>query len=348
MVPAVDEVWEELGAERWSSPKSNALAAWRFEPCSILDDESKQGGWIGRQSWQQREMESLTLALQRELSSSSARNENENKNKIEKVLQVSDSSMASSGTGFNALQTSSSSSSRHLDAVGSPVVSSVADTTLAISHLVAPDESNGVYGIVGLGSQMPGNVARASPAPVGKKNHPLSTVGGGKVSKPRRSRASSKSPITFLATDPANFRAMVQQVTGVQLNPTATAAQLWSPSGGIAVPLPKRDFSSASGHKNIRGLPTLDTSSLRFDMSRDRILAPQQRHIFSSYNSFQNSPIHEPLSSSEVTPRTGELLTENLRSPYVQPWMKMRGSLPHPIPTLDEDGWREEMAFRGR
>jgi hypothetical protein len=344
MVPAVDEVWEELGAERWSSPKSNALAAWRFEPCSILDDESKQGGWIGRQSWQQREMESLTLALQRELSSSSARNENENKNKIEKVLQVSDSSMASSGTGFNALQTSSSSSSRHLDAVGSPVVSSVADTTLAISHLVAPDESNGVYGIVGLGSQMPGNVARASPAPVGKKNHPLSTFGGGKVSKPGRSRASSKSPITFLAADPASFRAMVQQVTGVQFNPTATAARLWSPGDGMAVPLPKRDFSSVSSH-NICGLPTLDTSALRVSMCRDRILGSQQKHVF---NSLQSAPIHEPLMSAEVASRAGELLAENLRSPCVQPWLKMGGSLPYPLPALDVDGWKEVMAFKGR
>lgn len=320
---------EELGAEGVSSPKGmNALAAGRFKPCSIFNDESKQRGWAG-QLWQQSEMESLTLALQRELSSASPKDENN-------IMPVT----AASGTGFNALPTpssSSSSSSRHHDAVGSPVVSSVANTTRAISHLAAPDPSNGVYGIMG-------NDGRASQAPGGNKRHPLSAVSGGKVSKSRRSRASSKSPITFLAADPASFRAMVQQVTGVQFNPTATAARLWSPGDGMAVPLPKRDFSTLSSH-NIRGLPTLDTSALRMSMCRDRILGSQQKLVF---NSLQSAPIHEPLMSAEVASRAGELLAENLRSPCVQPWLKMGGSLPYPVPALDVDGWKEVMAFKGR
>lgn len=338
MVPAVDQVWEELGAERLSSPKSNALAAWRFEPCSTLNDKSKQGGWIA-QPWQQREMESLTLALQRELSSSSTGNNNDNENK--KMLQVSDSSMASSGAGFNLMATpsSSSSSSRLLDAVGSPVTSSEADTTRAKSHLASPEGSNGegsnaVCGIVGHGNQFSGNGGRASPAPVGNKNHPLSTITGGKVSKTRRSRASSKSPITFLNADPANFRAMVQQVTGVPLNPTAAAARLWSPSGGIGVPLPKRDFSSSSARSNnnttLQGLPTLDTSALLINMSQDRFSASQQRHVLNSY-SFQSPPFHESISSEAPSSR-GEFFAENLRAPpRMQSWMKMGGSLPFPM-----------------
>lgn len=334
MVPAVDGVWEELGAGRLSSPKSNALAAWRFEPCSTLNDKSKQGGWRA-QSWQQHEMESLTLALQRELSSSSTGNNNDNKNKNKKTLQVSDSSMASPGTGFNALATpsSSSSSSRHLDAVGSPVTSSEADTSRAKSHLVAPEGSNAVCGIVGHGNQLSGDGGRASPAPVGNKNHPLSTINGGKVSKTRRSRASSKSPITFLNADPANFRAMVQQVTGVPLNPTAAAARLWSPSGGIGVPLPKRDFSSSSARSNnnitIQGLPTLDTSAFLINMSQDRFSAPQHRHVLNSY-SFQSPHIHEPIISEAPSSR-GEFFAENLRAPRMPSWMKMGGSLPFPM-----------------
>lgn len=335
MVPVVGKVWEELGAERLPSPKSNALAAWRFEPCSTLNDKSKQGGWIA-QPWQQREMESLTLALQKELSSSSTgnnNNNNENKNKNKKMLQASDSSMASSGVGFNAMSTPSSpsSSSRRLDAIGSPVTSSEADTARAKSHLVAPEGSNGEG--IGYGNQFSGNGGRASPAPVANKNHPLSTINGGKVCKTRRSRASSKSPITFLNADPANFRAMVQQVTGVPLNPTAAAARLWSPSGGIGVPLPRRDFMSSSARNNnnttLQGLPTLDTSALLINTSQDRFSAPQQRHVFNSY-SFQSPLIHEPISSEAPSSR-GELFAENLRAPRMQSWMKMGGSLPFPM-----------------
>lgn len=324
MVPAVDEVWEEFGEGRLSSPKSSALAAWRFEPCSTLNDKSKQGGWIA-QSRQQREMESLTLALQRELSSSS---NNENKSKNKKLLQVSESPVMSSAP-------SSSSSSRHHDAVGSPVTSSEADTK---SPLVAPEGSNnGVSGIVGPGNQVSrGDGGRASPAPIGNKihHHPLSSVNGGKVSKTRRSRASSKSPITFLNADPANFRAMVQQVTGVPLNPTAAAARLWSHSGGIGVPLPKRDFSSSSVRSNnnitFQGLPTLDTSAFLINMSQDRFPAPHQKHSLDSY-SYQSPPIHEPISCKAPSSR-GEFFEENLRGPCMPSWMKMGGSLPLPFP----------------
>lgn len=319
MVPAVDEVWEEFGEERLSSPKSSALAAWRFEPCSTLNNKTKQGGRIA-QSRQQREMESLTLALQRELSSSS-----NNKNK--KLLQVSESPVMSSAP-------SSSSSSRHLDAVGSPVTSSEADTK---SPVVAPESSNGVSGMVGPGNQVSrGDGCRASPAPISNKihHHPLSSVNGGKVSKTRRSRASSKSPITFLNADPANFRAMVQQVTGVPLNPTAAAARLWSHSGGIGVPLPKRDFSSSSARSNnnitFQGLPTLDTSAVLINMSQDRFPAPQQKHSFNSY-CYQSPPIHEPISCEPPSSR-GEFFEENLRGPCMPSWMKMGGSLPLPFP----------------
>uniref|UniRef100_A0A0E0LPY8 VQ domain-containing protein n=1 Tax=Oryza punctata TaxID=4537 RepID=A0A0E0LPY8_ORYPU len=39
----------------------------------------------------------------------------------------------------------------------------------------------------------------------------------------RRSRASKRAPTTYISTDPANFRLMVQHVTGVQADPASLA-----------------------------------------------------------------------------------------------------------------------------
>jgi hypothetical protein len=84
--------------------------------------------------------------------------------------------------------------------------------TVSIDNNVNLSEESNEYSIT---RQVGNNDGRALLALGGNKNHPLTTISGGEVSKPSRSRASSKSPIKFLAADPANFRAMVQQVTGV-------------------------------------------------------------------------------------------------------------------------------------
>uniref|UniRef100_A0A0E0G227 VQ domain-containing protein n=2 Tax=Oryza TaxID=4527 RepID=A0A0E0G227_ORYNI len=54
----------------------------------------------------------------------------------------------------------------------------------------------------------------------------LPGIEGGRVAKParRRSRASRRAPVTLLNTDTSNFRAMVQQFTGIPTPPYATAA----------------------------------------------------------------------------------------------------------------------------
>lgn len=73
---------------------------------------------------------------------------------------------------------------------------------------------------------------------------------GGKISK-RKSRAANRSPTTYLTADPANFRRMVQQVTGVRV-------------GGPHVPVGhvvKREPQRAVGPVVEGGLPTLDTSA---------------------------------------------------------------------------------------
>lgn len=79
---------------------------------------------------------------------------------------------------------------------------------------------------------------------------------GGKVSK-RKSRASNKSQTTFITADPANFRQMVQQVTGVRFGKT----QVTMPPM-ILKPEPQRPGQRLPGGGC---LPTLDTSAFLLD-----------------------------------------------------------------------------------
>ncbi|RDY09423.1 Calmodulin-binding protein 25, partial [Mucuna pruriens] len=83
----------------------------------------------------------------------------------------------------------------------------------------------------------------------------------GKISK-RKSRASKRSQTTFITADPANFRQMVQQVTGVRF-------------GGAGAPIvpevlkpePQRAAGLAGGRFSVGAgcLPTLDTSAFLLD-----------------------------------------------------------------------------------
>lgn len=62
----------------------------------------------------------------------------------------------------------------------------------------------------------------ARPSPAGLRGGTSSSswgwARGGRAGK-RRSRASKRAPTTYISTDPANFRLMVQHVTGVQADP---------------------------------------------------------------------------------------------------------------------------------
>ncbi|KAJ6831511.1 putative calmodulin-binding protein 25 [Iris pallida] len=76
----------------------------------------------------------------------------------------------------------------------------------------------------------------------------------GKVSK-RKSRASKKSPTTYINADPANFRQMVQQVTGGVRFPLDPVLLL--------KPEPQRAAAGGLSHHRAGAvLPTLDTSAL--------------------------------------------------------------------------------------
>ncbi|XP_030494155.2 calmodulin-binding protein 25 [Cannabis sativa] len=82
----------------------------------------------------------------------------------------------------------------------------------------------------------------------------------GKISK-RKSRATKRSNTTFITADPANFRQMVQQVTGVRFG---SAPFSTSTSAPILKPEPQRACSSRFPIAN-GCLPTLDTSAFLLD-----------------------------------------------------------------------------------
>ena len=83
-------------------------------------------------------------------------------------------------------------------------------------------------------------------------------VAAGKISK-RKSRASKRSQTTFITADPANFRQMVQQVTGVRFGSGSNVSMV-----PLVKPEPHRAVGvNGGGRFTIGGgcLPTLDTSA---------------------------------------------------------------------------------------
>lgn len=92
------------------------------------------------------------------------------------------------------------------------------------------------------------------------KRQRTTTVAGpnsGKITK-RKARASKKTQTTFITADPANFRQMVQQVTGVRFGNAQVAM------APVLKPEPQRPGGRLPG---IGGacLPTLDTSAFLLD-----------------------------------------------------------------------------------
>ena len=97
-----------------------------------------------------------------------------------------------------------------------------------------------------------------------KRRPAVPGAAGGKITK-RKSRASKRSQTTFITADPANFRHMVQQVTGVRFGHT----QL--PVNPILKPEPKRPVNRLLGC-----LPTLDTSEFLLDHHHQQVMGPTQ------------------------------------------------------------------------
>lgn len=97
------------------------------------------------------------------------------------------------------------------------------------------------------------------PDPIAR--NPLPCSPSAKISK-RKSRASKKSPTTYITADPANFRQMVQQVTGVRFGEPGQM-----PVDSLIRPEPVRS-GSGFGQGLVSCLPTLDTSAGLLDRAR--------------------------------------------------------------------------------
>ena len=142
---------------------------------------------------------------------------------------------------------------------------------------------------------------------------------------------------------------MVQEVTGIPLNPNATA-RLWNPSGGVGVPLLRPQPKRPSSIHNIQGLPTLDTSALLIEASQARIppITPPSHFSapanteFVSLNSLANFTPSLPPNGFPPKPAItnnnnpdafigGELLTQKLRAACMQSLMKSRGYNPNNV-----------------
>ncbi|CAO2831524.1 unnamed protein product [Amaranthus hypochondriacus] len=80
-----------------------------------------------------------------------------------------------------------------------------------------------------------------------------------KITK-RKSRASKRSPTTFITADPENFRQMVQQVTGIRFSPGSGQV-----IGSVVKPEPHRPVGVLNRLQTGCLLPTLDTSAFLLD-----------------------------------------------------------------------------------
>lgn len=116
-------------------------------------------------------------------------------------------------------------------------------------------------------------ISGSDPETTSKRRNNLA-ISNGKISK-RKSRATKRSPVTFITTDPTNFREQVQQFTGIP-NGNFLHANLYAP---VIKPEPKR-FGAGNGNSdllNSYSLPTLDTSTFLLNQQRQRTQQQQQQ-----------------------------------------------------------------------
>lgn len=133
----------------------------------------------------------------------------------------------------------------------------------------------------------------AEAAPKRVRNPALGPAAG-KMSK-RKSRASKRSTTTYITADPANFRQMVQQVTGIRFAGAHEDA--------VLRPEPQRPGGAGAGAARVSPLqgsclPTLDTSSFLLDRAA-WTPAPSPPSHGSSFG----SPASEPAAVFELEAR---------------------------------------------
>ncbi|KAM0895843.1 hypothetical protein ACQ4PT_023591 [Festuca glaucescens] len=154
----------------------------------------------------------------------------------------------------------------------------------------------GLYGAGGNGGPAPGEgsgVTVSSPTSGGSGGSPAQSapgVEGGRVGKParRRSRASRRAPVTLLNTDTSNFRAMVQQFTGIPSGPygpgSAGGPVISFGAGGSGVGMPVRPSPTSAvmsfDHLGRQYQPhrPAAASSLQLQQQQSQLFRPQHQH----------------------------------------------------------------------
>ncbi|XWS65271.1 hypothetical protein CRYUN_Cryun05aG0079100 [Craigia yunnanensis] len=134
------------------------------------------------------------------------------------------------------------------------------------------------------------NVSGSDPDTAIKRQRTANLRPTGKVSK-RKSRASKRSQTTFITADPANFRQMVQQVTGVKFGNAQMSLST------ILKPEPQRPGSRLPNGAGPGCLPTLDTSAFLLDHQQPSSGAV----VCSSILPFQSSAVADGVASIGAT-----------------------------------------------
>ncbi|XP_041023347.1 calmodulin-binding protein 25-like [Juglans microcarpa x Juglans regia] len=134
------------------------------------------------------------------------------------------------------------------------------DTISPLLNLIKPDTAPTTPTV----SSLSGGSEPETVVPQKRQRNSIPAAPAGKVSK-RKSRASKRSQTTFITADPANFRQMVQQVTGARLGNSQM------PVVPILKPEPQRPGSRLPGPGC---LPTLDTSAFLLDHHQQQAMRP--------------------------------------------------------------------------
>ena len=130
-------------------------------------------------------------------------------------------------------------------------------------------------------------------------------VEGGRVAKParRRSRASRRAPVTLLNTDTSNFRAMVQQFTGIPPGPYGPAGGAGG-AGGPVISFGAGGGDYGGGAALVRPSPT--SAVMSFD------------HLAAAASQQQQLPFARGI--SKVGAGTREIVV--VTPPSVYPWIR--------------------------
>ncbi|XP_043688997.1 VQ motif-containing protein 22-like [Telopea speciosissima] len=106
----------------------------------------------------------------------------------------------------------------------------------------------------------------------------------GRVAKPsrRRSRASRRAPTTLLNTDTTNFRAMVQQFTGVPSAPFTTTGSQTGPTTNF-------NFGLGSGQHNLNTATVMNPSGYHLQQQQFQQQQQQQYMLYMNNNNNNNN-----------------------------------------------------------